>query len=65
MLSVLWNLGAFIVALSILVAIHEYGHFLVARRCGVKVHRFSIGFGKVLFKWFDKQGTEVAIAAIP
>lgn len=65
MLSSLWNLGAFIVALSILVAIHEFGHFWVARRCGVKVHRFSIGFGKVLFKWFDKQGTEFAIAAIP
>jgi len=65
MLNSLWNLGAFIVALSILVAIHEFGHFWVARRCGVKVHRFSIGFGKVLFKWFDKHGTEFAIAAIP
>ncbi|MFT4836953.1 MAG: regulator of sigma E protease [Psychromonas sp.] len=65
MLSSLWNLGAFIVALSILVAVHEFGHFWVARRCGVKVHRFSIGFGKVLFKWFDKQGTEFAVAAIP
>jgi regulator of sigma E protease len=65
MLTILWNLGAFIVALSILVAIHEYGHFWVARRCGVKVHRFSIGFGKVLFKRIDKQGTEFVIAAIP
>jgi len=65
MLSSLWNLGAFIVALSILVSIHEFGHFWVARRCGVKVHRFSIGFGKVLFKCFDKQGTEFAVAAIP
>lgn len=65
MLTILWNLGAFIVALSILVAIHEYGHFWVARRCGVKVLRFSIGFGKVLFKYTDKQGTEFAIAAIP
>ncbi|PKF62875.1 zinc metallopeptidase RseP [Psychromonas sp. psych-6C06] len=65
MLTILWNLGAFIVALSVLVAIHEYGHFWVARRCGVKVHRFSIGFGKVLFKRKDKHGTEFAIAAIP
>lgn len=65
MLTTLWNLGAFIVALSILVAIHEYGHFWVARRCGVKVLRFSIGFGKVLFTYTDKQGTEFAIAAIP
>ncbi|WP_019613181.1 sigma E protease regulator RseP [Psychromonas ossibalaenae] len=65
MLSALWNLGAFVVALSILVAIHEYGHFWVARRCGVKVHRFSIGFGKVLFKRIDKHGTEFAVAAVP
>ncbi len=65
MLSALWNLGSFIIALSILVAIHEYGHFWVARRCGVKVHRFSIGFGKVLFKRTDQQGTEFAIAAFP
>jgi regulator of sigma E protease len=65
MLTILWNLGAFIVALSILVAIHEYGHFWVARRCGVKVHRFSIGFGKILFKRTDKHGTEFAFAAIP
>ena len=65
MLSSLWNLGAFIVALSVLVAVHEFGHFWVARICGVKVERFSIGFGKVLFKWFDKKGTEFAVAAIP
>ena len=65
MLTSLWNLGAFIVALSILIAIHEYGHFWVARRCGVKIHRFSIGFGKVLFKRLDRQGTEFAVAAIP
>ena len=65
MLSSLWNLGAFIIALSILVAIHEFGHFWVARRCGVKIHRFSIGFGKVLFKKYDRHGTEFAVAAIP
>lgn len=65
MLASLWNLGSFIVALSILIAIHEYGHFWVARRCGVKVERFSIGFGKVLFKHLDRHGTEFVIAAIP
>lgn len=65
MLDFIWNTAAFIIALSILVAIHEYGHFWVARRCNVKVHRFSIGFGKVLFKKLDKQGTEFVIAAIP
>lgn len=65
MLTILWNLGAFIAALSILVTIHEYGHFWVARRCGVKVHRFSVGFGKILFKRVDRHGTEFAVAAIP
>ena len=56
---------AFIIALGILVSIHEFGHFWVARRCGVKVLRFSIGFGKPLFSWKDKYGTEFALAAIP
>ncbi|AGH81980.1 putative membrane-associated zinc metalloprotease [Psychromonas sp. CNPT3] len=65
MLAILWNLGAFMVALSILVAIHEFGHFWVARRCGVKVHCFSIGFGKTLFKHTDKLGTEFIFALIP
>ena len=45
--------------------IHEFGHFWVARRCGVKVLRFSIGFGKGLFSWRDRQGTEYVVAAIP
>ena len=56
---------SFLAALLILVSIHEFGHFYVARRCGVKVHRFSIGFGKVLWSWRDKQGTEYAFAALP
>ena len=51
--------------LGLLVTIHEYGHFWVARRCGIKVLRFSIGFGTALFRWHDKQGTEFVIAAIP
>jgi len=65
LIDFIWNTAAFIVALSILVAIHEYGHFWVARRCNVKVHRFSIGFGKTLFKKVDKHGTEFVLAAIP
>ncbi|KID57643.1 zinc metallopeptidase RseP [Pseudoalteromonas luteoviolacea] len=65
MFDFFWNLGSFIVALSILVAVHEYGHFWVARKAGVKVLRFSIGFGKPLFTWYDKLGTEYAISAIP
>lgn len=48
-----------------LTAIHEYGHFWVARYLGVKVLRFSIGFGKTLFSCYDKRGTEYAICAIP
>lgn len=54
-----------LVTLGILVTIHEYGHFWVARRCGVRVLRFSVGFGKPLWSRFDRHGTEFAIAAIP
>ena len=65
MFTFLWSLASFILALGILVAVHEWGHFWVARRCGVKVERFSIGFGKALWKRTDKLGTEYVIAAIP
>lgn len=65
MLTFLWNLASFVVALGILVAVHEWGHFWVARRCGVKVQRFSVGFGKPLWRRTDKQGTEFVVAAIP
>lgn len=65
MIEILRDLGAFVVALGILVAVHEWGHFWVARRCGVKVERFSIGFGKALWSRTDKLGTEYVIAAIP
>src|SRR5690554_3972326 len=56
---------SFLVAIVILVTIHEFGHFYVARRCGVKVLRFSVGFGKVLLRGYDKAGTEYALSAIP
>ena len=56
---------SFLVAISILVVIHEFGHFWVARRCGVKVLRFSVGFGKPLWSYTDKLGTEFSIAPIP
>lgn len=57
---------AFIVAIVVLVAFHEYGHYLVARLCGVKVLRFSIGFGKILYtKKFAGGETEWSISAIP
>ncbi|MBL4799167.1 MAG: RIP metalloprotease RseP [Oleispira sp.] len=56
---------SFILAISILVVIHEFGHFWVARRCGVKVLRFSVGFGKPLWSYTDKLGTEYSVAPIP
>jgi regulator of sigma E protease len=65
MLGILWNLAAFIVALGVLITVHEFGHFWVARRCGVRVERFSIGFGKALWRRSDRHGTEFVIALIP
>ena len=61
---------AFIVALGLLIAVHEYGHYRVAVACGVKVLRFSIGFGKTLYRWKPRrqhpgQDTEFVIGAIP
>lgn len=64
-MSLIWTLFSFIIAIGILVWVHEFGHFWVARRCGVRVDTFSIGFGKVLFKRQDKTGTVFAISAIP
>lgn len=55
----------FILALLLLITIHEFGHFIVARLCGVKVLRFSFGFGKILASWKDKRGTEYAWSAFP
>ena len=54
-----------IVSLGVLVTFHEFGHYWVARRFGVKVLRFSVGFGKALWKRTAKDGTEYVIAAIP
>ncbi|HSG60190.1 MAG TPA: RIP metalloprotease RseP [Pseudomonadales bacterium] len=64
-MELLQTIVSMIVTLGILVAFHEYGHFQVARWCGVKVLRFSIGFGTPLLRWYDKQGTEFVIAALP
>ncbi len=62
--------AAFIIALGLLIAVHEYGHYRVAVACDVKVLRFSIGFGKVLFRWKPRrprpgQDTEFVISAFP
>jgi regulator of sigma E protease len=56
---------AFVAALGVLVTVHEFGHFLVARIAGAKVVRFSIGFGPALLSRFDRRGTEFTLAAIP
>ncbi len=55
----------FLLALVLLVTVHEYGHFQVARWCGVKVLRFSFGFGPILACWKDKKGTEYAWSLFP
>lgn len=57
---------AFIFAIALLVAVHEYGHFIVARKLGIRVEKFSVGFGPALFSWRGKDGeVEYIIAAIP
>ena len=57
--------AAFLLTLGLLVGFHEYGHFIVARACGVKVLRFSIGFGKPIFTWRAQNGTEWVLGSIP
>lgn len=54
-----------LVTLGVLITVHEFGHFWVARRCGVRVERFSIGFGPPLLTWRDSRGTEYVLAAVP
>lgn len=63
--SLIWTILAFIAALSVIVAIHEYGHYIVARWSGIKAEVFSIGFGPVLASRVDKHGTRWQIAALP
>jgi len=65
-MSILNTIVAFIVALGVLIVVHEYGHYLVARLCGVKVLRFSVGFGRPLALWRrGRDRTEWVIAAVP
>ena len=65
MFEFFWNLASFVIALGILVTVHEYGHFWVARKNGVKVERFSVGFGKALWRKAAADGTEYVVAMIP
>lgn len=66
-MAIIWSILAFLVAITILVGIHEAGHFFVARRLGVKVRRFSIGFGRPLLRWRGRAPdyTEYVVAMIP
>ena len=63
--GLLWTLLAFIVALSVIVAIHEYGHYIVGRWSGIDADVFSLGFGPVIFARNDKRGTRWQIALFP
>jgi regulator of sigma E protease len=65
MYQFLISLISFLIAIGILIAVHEFGHFWMARQFGIKVLCFSIGFGKPLYRWYDKLGTEYVISAIP
>ncbi|WP_238371438.1 RIP metalloprotease RseP [Heliomarina baculiformis] len=63
--GLLYTLLAFVVALSVIVAVHEYGHYIVGRWSGIHAEVFSLGFGPVLFSRVDKHGTRWQIAALP
>lgn len=61
----LLTVGVFLLVLTVLVFVHELGHYLVARRNGVRIEVFSIGFGPELFGWFDRAGTRWKFSAVP
>ena len=65
-LTPLWNyVLPFLVILTLLVFVHEFGHYYIARRAGVRIEAFSIGFGPELFGWTDRHGTRWKVSAIP
>ena len=64
-MTALIYIASFLVLLGVLVTIHEYGHFIVARMCKVHVQRFSLGMGPVIYKRLDKHGTEIALSLLP
>ncbi len=63
--GVLWTACAFILALSIIVTVHEYGHYIIGRLSGIKAEAFSLGFGPRLISRRDRHGTVWQVAAIP
>ena len=64
-MHILLTIVALLIVLGVVVFVHELGHFLAARACGVRVNKFSIGFGPALVKWCDRRGTVWQIAALP
>ncbi|WP_346429678.1 site-2 protease family protein [Paracoccus sp. DMF-8] len=63
--GLLWTILAFVIALSIIVAVHEYGHYIVARWSGIRAEVFSLGFGPRLISRRDRRGTLWQVAAVP
>ncbi len=64
-MDIVYSTLYFLLALTILIAVHEWGHFIVARMVGVKVLRFAIGFGKTIFSYKGKKGTEYVLGMVP
>ncbi len=64
-MSIIISIVLFLISISVLVAVHEWGHFIVARLCGVKTLRFSIGFGKIIWRKVTRRGLEIAVSVIP
>lgn len=65
-LDFIWSYGVpFVLVLSVLVFVHEWGHYIIARLCGVRVETFSIGFGREIWGWTDKKGTRWKISWLP
>ncbi|MGB0440049.1 MAG: site-2 protease family protein, partial [Paracoccaceae bacterium] len=63
--GLIWTLLAFVVALSIIVAVHEYGHYIVGRWSGIHAEVFSLGFGPVIWSRVDRRGTVWQVAVLP
>ncbi|MEM7321195.1 MAG: site-2 protease family protein, partial [Pseudomonadota bacterium] len=63
--GLLYTIAAFVIALSVIVAVHEYGHYIVGRWSGIHAEVFSLGFGPVLWSRVDKHGTRWQVAALP
>jgi len=63
--NLLYTLAAFVIALSVIVAVHEYGHYIIGRWSGIHAEVFSLGFGPVIYSWVDRRGTRWQVAALP